>query len=150
MFTPDGELRDDLPPPPPKVEKPAPAAAPAPAKGAAPPPAAKTPAAPTPGAAAPASPAEAPGPRALPPVETTTDANFQDLVGLLAQTASVYLQQLGHVPLDQRAEHLELARMHIDLLAILKQKTTGNLEPMELALIDDMLYRLRLAAVERG
>lgn len=128
IFTPDGELRQDLPPAP----KTAPKATPAQVNE---PVAAKN----TP-----------PEKRALPPVETTTGAGFQDLVALLAQTASVYLQQAGHAPFDQRADHMEMARMHVDLLAILKQKTTGNLEPTELALIDDILYRLRLAVVERG
>lgn len=137
MFTPEGELREEYKDLPPREAAPAPAPAPAAPQ-----------AAPTPLASA-ASPAPD-KPRTLPPVETETGANFQDLVALLAQTASVYLQQAGHASFESRADHLEMARMHVDLLAVLKQKTTGNLDPMELALIDDILYRLRLAVVERG
>jgi hypothetical protein len=131
MFTPEGELREEYKDLPPREAAPAPA-----------------PAAP-PAAVAQSSPAPD-KPSTLPPVETETGANFQDLVALLAQTASVYLQQAGHASFESRADHLEMARMHVDLLAVLKQKTTGNLDPMELALIDDILYRLRLAVVERG
>lgn len=94
----------------------------------------------------------APGAPARPapePVETESGATFQDLIALLAQSASVYLQQAAHVPLEHRAESIELARMHIDLLVILKAKTAGNLDPMDQSVLDDVLYRLRLAAVER-
>ncbi len=143
MFTTDGELREEYremisQAPEKKAESPAPerrepAAPPAPAGGIL-----------APGAAA------APSPRPAPePIETASGATFQDLIALLAQSASVYLQQAAHVPLEHRAESVELARMHIDLLVILKAKTQGNLDAMEQAVLDDVLYRLRLAAVER-
>lgn len=103
-----------------------------------------------------APPAVAPGPAGAAPakappaaIETQSGATFQDLIALLAQSASAYLQQAAHVPLEHRAESIELARMHIDLLVILKAKTEGNLDTMEQALLDDVVYRLRLAAVER-
>lgn len=83
------------------------------------------------------------------PIETESGATFQDLIALLAQSASAYLQQAARLPLDHRAESIDLARMHIDLLVILKSKTEGNLDAMEQALLDDVVYRLRLAAVER-
>ncbi len=146
MFTADSELREeyrdllDRPP----GEKAAEAGGEAPARPA---PAAP---APQPAAAAAKGPApEAPAKAAPEPVETASGATFQDLIALLAQSASVYLQQAAHVPLEHRAESLELARMHIDLLIILKAKTAGNLDHLEQSVLDDVLYRLRLAAVER-
>lgn len=149
MFTTDGELREEyremMSRP---AEKPAPAPAaepsgdrvvPSPAAGAA-------------GAQPAVKPAEAKTPPAktpTAPIETESGATFQDLIALLAQSASAYLQQAARLPLEHRAESIDLARMHIDLLVILKAKTEGNLDAMEQALLDDVVYRLRLAAVER-
>lgn len=135
MFTTDGELREEYrelmnrPP-----EK-------APGEGAAAPPAAAA------AAPAPAAPPKAAAPAE--PIETASGATFQDLLALLAQSAAMYLQQAAQVPLEHRAEVIELARMHIDLLVILKAKTAGNLDALEQSALDDVLYRLRLAAVER-
>lgn len=150
MFTTDGEVREEyremLSQ---EAEKKAAQPAAAPAEAASP--AASSPAAaPSPLMAPSAGRGAAPPARPAPePVETASGATFQDLIALLAQSASVYLQQAAHVPLEHRAESVELARMHIDLLVILKAKTEGNLDAMEQAVLDDVLYRLRLAAVER-
>ncbi len=70
-----------------------------------------------------------------------------ELVALLAEPASIYLQQ-AQIPDGQAAQHLELARLHIDLLALLKIKTAGNLTPEEQAVLDDALYQLRFHYVE--
>lgn len=80
--------------------------------------------------------------------EYPSGAQFEDLIGLLAQGASVYLQQARRP--ERRSEHLELARLHVDLLAILKKKTEGNLSTSEKALLDDALYQLRMAVVQHG
>ena len=45
-------------------------------------------------------------------------------------------------------KNLDLARQNIDLLALLKEKTKGNLTPEEQTLIDNLLYDLRLRYVE--
>lgn len=126
MFTADGTLRDEYReilnrPPAPVVAEPTPA-----------------PSAPSP------EPAKPPAPT------LSTNASFQDLVGLLAQSASVYLSHALQAPIQQRAEHLELAKLHIDLLSILKHRTTGNLETLEQSMLDDVIYRLRLAIVDKG
>lgn len=146
MFTTDGELREEyrelMSRP---AEKPVENPAAENAESRATPPPAKNPA-PT-SAAESAKAAAAKAPPA--PIETESGATFQDLIALLAQSASAYLQQAARLPLDHRAESIDLARMHIDLLVILKSKTEGNLDAMEQALLDDVVYRLRLAAVER-
>ena len=152
MFTTDGELREEyremMSQEAEKLAEKAAAAAAAPASAPAPAPAAPAAA---PAARGPAAPAKAVAPAKAPPapIETASGATFQDLIALLAQGASAYLQQASHGPIEHRAESIELARMHIDLLVILKAKTEGNLEAMEQAILDDVLYRLRLAAVER-
>ncbi len=76
----------------------------------------------------------------------TGGPSFHDLIGLLAEPASVYLREAqgahGLGP-GQASQHLELARLHIDLLAVLKDKTAGNLAAQEQALLDDVIFRLR-------
>jgi len=77
-----------------------------------------------------------------------------DLIGLLAEPASLYLREAGaagHGTLaaNSKAEQsLELARLHIDLLSVLQEKTAGNLGAREKAMLDDVVYRLQLGYVE--
>lgn len=71
-----------------------------------------------------------------------------DLAAMLAEPAAIYL---GDAPLPdgQWAENLEMARLHIDLLDILRQKTAGNLTAQESAFLEDLLYRLRVRYVQK-
>jgi hypothetical protein len=51
---------------------------------------------------------------------------------------------LGLLPFAERTEpDLELARHHIDLLAMLQEKTTGNLTAEEKRVLDNCLAELR-------
>lgn len=71
-----------------------------------------------------------------------------DLIGMLAQPIPMFL---GDAPLPDggSAENLEVARYHIDLLELLKNKTQGNLGSQEEQLLADLLYRLRMRYVEK-
>ena len=73
---------------------------------------------------------------------------FLDLAAMLAEPAAIYL---GDAPLpDGRyAEDPEMARLHIDLLDVLRQKTAGNLTAQESAILEDLIYRLRLRYVQK-
>jgi hypothetical protein len=97
-----------------------------------------------------AMPAEEPSPRLeLPGTPPGFGApTFYDLVAVLAEPVALYL---GDVPLPdgQSAENLEMARLHIDLLDVLRQKTAGNLGAQESAVLEDVLYRLRLRYVQK-
>lgn len=73
---------------------------------------------------------------------------FLDLVGIIAEPVAIYLGDV-QLPDGQTAENLEVARFHIDLLDVLRQKTSGNLSAQELAVLDDVLYRLRLRYVQK-
>ncbi len=42
-----------------------------------------------------------------------------------------------------------MARLHIDLLDVLRQKTAGNLTAQERAFLEDLLYRLRVRYVQK-
>jgi hypothetical protein len=62
------------------------------------------------------------------------------------------LAHLGEIPnpLDNSAmADLGAAKELIDILGILKEKTKGNLDHSEAALMDNILYELRLKYVER-
>jgi hypothetical protein len=148
MFTADGELREEFrfieeapatpsaPPEPPPAEPPQPERRPsgrerlAPAEPDWPEPAADSPHLEFPGT----PPGMGPG--------------FFDLAAMLAEPAAIYL---GDAPLPdgQSAEDLEMARMHIDMLEVLRQKTAGNLTAQEAAFLEDLLYRLRVRYVQK-
>ncbi len=150
MFTLDGELRDEFQYLADETRAPRKAAEPAASPG--PPPAAPPPAAPQP--AAPAAPPGAPQVEGYPDRPASAGPGILDLVGLLAEPASIYLREassedLGTMVGDaQRDQNLELARLHIDLLEVLQQKTASNLDHQERAMLDDVIYRLRLAYVQ--
>ena len=73
---------------------------------------------------------------------------FLDLAAMLAEPAAIYL---GDAPLPdgQWAENMEMARLHIDLLDVLRQKTAGNLTAQESAILEDLIYRLRVRYVQK-
>lgn len=73
---------------------------------------------------------------------------FYDLVALLAEPVAIYLGD-AELPDGQTHENLEMARLHIDLLDVLRQKSAGNLTAQEAAVLEDVLYRLRLRYVQK-
>jgi hypothetical protein len=94
------------------------------------------------------TPATAP-PAPKKPVEDVTAGGltFSIFLQSLAQQA---LMQLGLIawPHGQRELHLDQARDTIEIVALLKTKTTGNLTPEEQQLIDAVAYELRMSYVE--
>ena len=98
----------------------------------------QAPGAPTPGAAEEARPPEHPD-------EPVTFSTF--VLGLSTQA----LLHLGEIPnpLTKGIERdLAAAKQVIDILGILREKTRSNLDPSEEALLDSMLYDLRMRYVE--
>jgi hypothetical protein len=137
MFTPEGELRPGFEPEEPVAEPARPA----------PMPAAPSPATP----AAPAATAE----DAAPPVDAEPEAagersEFARMVSSLATTAYSALGLLSDPAAGPRHRDLAIARQMIDWLAVLEQKTRGNLSFEESDLLSRVLYELRLAYVEVG
>lgn len=84
----------------------------------------------------------------FPGTPTSMEASLYDLAAMIAEPAAIYL---GDAPLPdgQWAENLEMARLHIDLLDLLRQKTAGNLTAQESAFLEDLLYRLRVRYVQK-
>jgi hypothetical protein len=74
--------------------------------------------------------------------------SFYDLVAMMAEPVPIYLGD-ARLPDGEDATNFEMARLHIDLLDVLRQKTTGNLTPQERAFLEDLLYRLRVRYVQK-
>ena len=92
--------------------------------------------APTPGQAA------AEPPLGLPAVD------FHTFVLSLGSSALLHLGELEHPDVGAPQMDLPLAKHTIDILAMLEEKTKGNLTPAEAKLIESLLYDLRLRFVE--
>ena len=79
---------------------------------------------------------------ALPPMD------FSTLVLSMASTAMVHLGKVPS-PSGERIERdLVAAKQAIDILAILEEKTRGNLDDSETKLLKSLLYDLRVAFVD--
>jgi hypothetical protein len=74
--------------------------------------------------------------------------SFFDLVAMLAEPVPIYLGD-AVLPDGEDATNLEMARFYIDLLAVLRQKSAGNLTAEEAAFLEDLLYRLRVRYVQK-
>lgn len=147
MFTADGRLKEEYS----FLAEPAAATlAPEPAPSAAPVP----PAAPSPATAArppmpPGYPEESAARLELPGTPPGLGRpTFYDLVSLLAEPIAIYLGDL-ELPTGESAENLEMARLHIDLLDVLRQKTAGHLSVQEAGFLEDLLYRSRVRYVQK-
>lgn len=77
------------------------------------------------------------GGRELPP------ANFETLISTLATQAMLFLGLIPDPRSGQRVQSLDLARHHIDLLALIEEKTKGNLTEEESNTLAATLYELR-------
>ncbi len=79
---------------------------------------------------------------------TEENGLFMSLVMMLASSA---MQQLGKIvnPLTNKAEvNLEMAQLTIDMLAMIENRTKGNLDSDEEKLLTESLASLRLNYVE--
>jgi len=73
--------------------------------------------------------------------------SFSLLVASLGSQAMVALGQVPN-PLDGKTEvRLDLAKHAIEMLAILEQKTKGNLDAEEARMLEAVLHQLRMAFV---
>lgn len=156
MFTPEGQLREDYR----HLEDVAPHKEPEPD---APPPEVETPPAEPAAAAAAvavAAAAAAAETREVPALRTAPGypegdgqrgPQFMDLISMLAEPASLYLRQAHAAKagdlraVSEASQNLELAHLHIDLMVVLREKSASNLADQELAMLDDVIFRLQQA-----
>jgi len=81
------------------------------------------------------------GPGGFPP------PSFAALVQTLATQAAIFLSNEKDPQTGRPLRNLDLAKHNIDLLAVLEEKTRGNLTDEEKRLLDRYLYELRMAYV---
>lgn len=124
-FTAEGELRPDAeaPSPPRREEK---RSAPEPKMAGARPAAAK--------------------PDAAPP----GSVDFGSFLLSLATTGMVHLGEIPDPVTGKRHESLAAAKEMIDILALLSEKTQGNLSPDENRLLEGLLYELRMKFLDKS
>ena len=76
-------------------------------------------------------------------------ASFSDFLLWLATMAAVQFGDLPDPTTGKAAEpNVRAAGQLVDIIAMLQEKTAGNLAPHEAKLIDDLLYELRMRFVE--
>jgi len=76
--------------------------------------------------------------------------DFGTFVLSLGSSALVHLGEIQHPDSAETKENISLARQTIDLLAMLEEKTQGNLTPEESRFLRDLLADLRLKFVEKN
>ena len=75
------------------------------------------------------------------------EASFALLVTTLATQAMAAMGQIPDPSQDQPLVHLGLARHHIDTLAMLGEKTQGNLDAEEAQMLEQVIHQLRMLFV---
>src|SRR6266511_1971608 len=73
---------------------------------------------------------------------------FIEFVVMQAQNAALFLGQIPNPKTGQGEVNLDLARMFIDQLAMIQEKTRGNLTNEEAKVLSNALSNLQIAYVE--
>ena len=86
-------------------------------------------------------------------VQTSTNAGemtqrFIEFVLMQAQNAALFLGQIPNPQTGKGEVNLEVAKMFIDQLAMIQEKTRGNLSSEESTVLRNALSNLQLAYVE--
>src|SRR5256886_7461648 len=86
-------------------------------------------------------------------VQTSTKSGelsqrFIEFVMMHAQNAALFLGQIPNPKTGQGEVNLELAKMFIDQLGMIQEKTRGNLTSEETAVLRNTLSNLQMAFVE--
>jgi hypothetical protein len=86
-------------------------------------------------------------------VQTSTQSGelsqrFIEFVMMQAQNAALFLGQIPNPQTGQGEVNLELAKMFIDQLGMVQEKTRGNLTNEETAVLRNTLSNLQMAFVE--
>ena len=84
------------------------------------------------------------------PENTTNEILFMQLVMQNQQIAMMSMGKLKHPVTDKVERNLELAKISIDTLDMLKVKTKGNLSDYEEKFLDEVIRELKLNYVEEA
>lgn len=80
----------------------------------------------------------------IPPVD------FQTFISTLATTALIHLGHLPDPSTGEQIKNLDVAKYHIDIIDMLREKTKGNLSPKEKRFLDEVLHDLKLRFIEES
>ena len=94
------------------------------------------------------APANAAGVTAEPPTAAFPPVDFHTFVLSLGSSALLHLGEIENPNDGASQKDLPLAKHTIDILAMLEEKTKGNLSTAEERLMESLLYDLRLRYVE--
>jgi hypothetical protein len=75
--------------------------------------------------------------------------DFSFFVSSLALQASIAMGVMPNPVTNKKEENIPQARLLVDTLAMLKEKTQGNLSSEEDSLLENLLYELRMQYVAR-
>jgi len=78
------------------------------------------------------------------------EPSFNIFVTSLGMQAMIFLGEMPNPVNNETKVELERARYMIETIAMVKEKTAGNLSSEEQKLIDDVLYGLRLKYAEKA
>jgi hypothetical protein len=86
-------------------------------------------------------------------VQTTTESGemtqiFIEFVMMQAQNAALFLGQIPNPQSGKPEVNLDLARMFIDQLLMIREKTRGNLSKDEQSVLNNAISNLQMAFVE--
>jgi hypothetical protein len=91
-----------------------------------------------------------PGDAPLHAAQDGEEITFASFVFSLSTQALVHLGEIPDPVGGTTQVQLEAARQIIDILAVLDEKTRGNLDPAESSLLESALYDLRMRYVDRA
>ncbi|HAH21400.1 MAG: hypothetical protein A2Y00_03995 [Omnitrophica WOR_2 bacterium GWF2_43_52] len=77
------------------------------------------------------------------------EASFSFFVTTLAMQATIALGDVPEPQTNKSQENLPQAKFIVDTLGMLQEKTKGNLTQEEAALIEGVLYELRMSYVQK-
>lgn len=80
--------------------------------------------------------------------EPLSELDFSAFIFSLATTAQVNLGVIPNPQTNLQARNLPAAKQMIDIIGMLKEKTSGNLSQDEQTLVDSILYNLRMQYVK--
>ena len=91
---------------------------------------------------------EKPGEKVKEEAEPLPEINFPSFVLSLYTSALFHFGDLQDPASGEKVKNLPMAKQTIDILGVLKEKTSGNLDDYEQKLLDGSLYELRMRYIK--
>jgi hypothetical protein len=76
------------------------------------------------------------------------EINFSSFILSISSSALLHLGEIADPQSGEKKKDLELAKQSVDIIALLKEKTKGNLTEDEEKLLEHLLYDLRMRFVQ--